>query len=106
MGGPSIVSVKMSLAVFALLTYASTQASAAVTLNVTADDRFPLHIAMLVALTGIRMGTSFETGAALAVEHINSNRDMLPGYRLKLTTADTEVGISVGVATCVRMRAN
>ena len=92
MGGPSIVSVKMSLVVFALVTNASAQASAVVTPNVTADDRFPLHIAMLVPLTGIRMGTSFEIGAIIAVEHINSHRDMLPGYRLELTTADTEVG--------------
>ena len=91
MGGPPIVSVKMSLVVFALLTYASTQASAAVTPNVTVDDRFPLHIAMLVPLTGLPMGASFNIGCVLATEHINANGAVLPAYTLRLSVADTAV---------------
>ena len=81
----------MSLVVFALLTYASTQASAAVTPNVTADETFPLHIAMLVPLTGPSVGDSFNLGCVLATEHINANGAVLPAYTLRLSIADTAV---------------
>ena len=91
MGGPSIVSVKMPLVVFALLTYASTQASAAVTPNVTADEKFPLHIVILVPLTGPAKGGSYNTGCMLATEHINANGAVLPAYTLRLSVADTAV---------------
>ena len=55
------------------------------------DDRTPLYIATTLSFTGGYVSIGALPGVQIALDYINSNRSLLPGYTLHYTFDDDQV---------------
>ncbi|XP_033644882.1 gamma-aminobutyric acid type B receptor subunit 1-like [Asterias rubens] len=77
----------------------STQGGTTIGTSVTADPRYPLYIMGFFPITGdsFHRGSSALLAANLALEHINEQADILPGYKLAMKWNDSNC--NAGIAT-------
>ncbi len=70
----------------------STTASTATSdVQVTSDTRIPLYLSAYFTLGGAWDGSGILPAVEMALDHINENADVLPGYELKMVWNDTRV---------------
>ena len=55
------------------------------------DDRTPLYIATTLSFGGSYRSVGALPGVQIALDYINSNRSLLPGYTLHYTLTDSQV---------------
>jgi len=61
------------------------------------DTRTPLHFALLQSFGSEYNGSGSVAGLQVALDRINSDPTLLPGYRLHYTLTDSQVMHNVGI---------
>ena len=57
------------------------------------DDRTPLYVALSLSFGGDYVSIGALPGVQIALDYINSERDLLPGYTLHYTLTDSQVHV-------------